>query len=106
MISLTSAAIKKIKSVLAEQGENLGLRIAVIGSGCNGMQYTMKLDKSPTGMDEVIDIDGIRVILDRQSSIYLSGASIDYVDGKEGSGFKFNNPNVHTSCGCGETFEA
>ncbi len=106
MITLTPEAIAKVKSILTEQKEDSGLRIAVVGRGCSGFQYRMTLDKEPQADDTILDMEGLKVFVDAQSLLYLRGANVDYVDGSNGSGFKFDNPNAQTSCGCGETFEA
>jgi len=106
MITLTPVAIEKIKSILADQEENKGLRIAVVGTGCSGFQYQMTLDKESGPDDETLDMDGFMLFIDKQSQLYLKGTRIDYIDNDNGSGFKFENPNEHASCGCGETFEA
>ena len=106
MITLTPGAISKVKSILAERKEEAGLRIAVTGGGCSGFQYQMTLDKEPRLDDKVMDMDGLRIFVDTRSLLYLNGTSVDYVDGVNGSGFKFDNPNAKASCGCGESFEA
>jgi iron-sulfur cluster assembly protein len=106
MFTLTAAAVDKVKSVLAERGEEGGLRIAVVGGGCSGFQYQMSLDKQPGEDDRIIEQDGLKVFIDSRSLFYLAGAQIDYVDASTGSGFKFDNPNARASCGCGETFDA
>lgn len=107
MITLTPVAIAKVKSILAEQKEEMGLRIAVIGGGCSGFQYQMTLDKEPRSDDKVMDMEGLKVYVDTRSLLYLNGTHVDYVDdGQDRSGFKFDNPNAKSSCGCGETFEA
>jgi iron-sulfur cluster assembly protein len=106
MITLTTDAIAKVKSILAERNEESGLRIAVVGGGCSGFQYQMTLDKEPQVDDQVIDMEGLKVFVDTKSLLYLNGTKVDYVDGLSGSGFKFDNPNAKTSCGCGESFEA
>jgi len=106
MITLTPEAIAKVKSILAERKEESGLRIAVIGGGCSGFQYQMTLDKEPKADDKVIDMEGLRVFVDTRSLLYLNGTKVDYVDGLNGSGFKFDNPNAKASCGCGESFDA
>jgi iron-sulfur cluster assembly protein len=106
MITLTPEAISKVKSILAEQKEESGLRIAVVGGGCSGFQYQMTLDKEPKADDKIIDMDGLRVFVDTRSLLYLNGTTVDYVDGLSGSGFKFDNPNAKASCGCGESFDA
>jgi iron-sulfur cluster assembly protein len=106
MIMLTDGAIAKVKSILAERKEDAGLRIAIIGGGCSGFQYQMTLDKESQEDDKIIDMEGIKVFVDPKSLLYLNGTKIDYVDGANGSGFVFDNPNARLSCGCGETFEA
>lgn len=107
MITMTPGAVAKVKEILAERGENgMGLRIAVAGVGCSGFQYQMTLDGEARQDDKILDLDGLKVYVDTRSALYLNGASIDFVDTAEGSGFKFDNPNANNSCGCGETFEA
>ncbi len=106
MITLTPEAIAKVKEILAERKEDAGLRIAIIGGGCSGFQYQMTLDKEPQANDQVTDMDGLKVFIDTKSLLYLSGTTVDYVNGSNGSGFKFDNPNSRDACGCGESFEA
>jgi len=104
MLTLTPAAISKVKAILAERGEESGLRISVMGGGCSGFQYQMTLDKEAVDGDEVFEQDGLKVFVDTRSMLYLNGTSVDYVDGLSGSGFKFDNPNSKGACGCGESF--
>ncbi len=106
MITLTPEAIAKVKAILAEHKEESGLRIAIVGGGCSGFQYQMTLDKEPRADDEIIDMEGLRVFVDTRSLLYLNGTKVDYVDGLNGSGFKFDNPNAKATCGCGESFDA
>lgn len=107
MLTLTVTAVDKVKAIMSERGEEeVGLRIAVIGGGCSGFQYQMSLDKEPNADDKVIEQDGLRVFIDARSLAYLEGARVDYVDGLNGSGFKFDNPNSRGTCGCGESFYA
>jgi iron-sulfur cluster assembly accessory protein len=106
MITLTPFAIAKVKEFLSERKEETGLRIAVIGGGCSGFQYQMTLDKEAQADDKVIDMEGLKIFIDARSLLYLNGTQVDYVEGSNGSGFKFDNPNAKTSCGCGESFEA
>ena len=106
MLTLTEAAVSKVKSILAERGEEAGLRISVVGGGCSGFQYQMSLDKAATSDDQILDMDGLKVFVDNRSLLYLNGTRVDYVDGLTGSGFKFENPNSKGSCGCGESFYA
>jgi iron-sulfur cluster assembly protein len=107
MLTLTAAAIEKVKQIMAERGEGeSGLRVAVIGGGCSGLQYQMSLDKEPGADDKIIEQEGLRVFVDARSMPYLEGTKVDYVDGLNGSGFKFENPNSRGTCGCGESFYA
>jgi len=105
MITLTPDAIAKVKSILTEHKDETGLRIAVVGGGCSGFQYQMTLDKEPREDDKIMDMEGLKVFVDPQSLVYLNGTKVDYVDGLNGSGFKFDNPNAKASCGCGDSFE-
>ena len=82
------------------------MRIAIIGGGCSGFQYQMTLDKEPQAEDDVMDMEGLKVFIDKKSLLYLNGTTVDYVNGANGSGFKFDNPNSKAACGCGESFEA
>jgi len=106
MLTLTTAAVDKVKAILSERGEEGGLRISVAGGGCSGFQYQMSLDKVANADDQVIEQDGLKVYVDPKSLLYLNGTRVDYVDGLSGSGFKFENPNSKGSCGCGESFYA
>ncbi len=106
MVTMTAAAIDKVREIMAERGEEGGLRIAVVGGGCSGFQYQMSLDSEPSPDDKVLEQDGLKVFIDAQSSLYLQGAKVDYVEGLNGSGFKFDNPNARGGCGCGESFNA
>jgi len=106
MLTFTATAIDKVKEIMAERGEEGGLRIAVIGGGCSGLQYQLTLDAEPDADDQVIDQSGLKVFIDPRSVLYLEGTTVDYVDGENGAGFKFENPNARGSCGCGESFEA
>ncbi len=106
MLSFTPTAVEKVKAIMAQRGEEGGLRIAVVGGGCSGFQYQMTLDKQAREDDKVIEQDGLRVFLDPRSMLYLHGSTVDYVETLTGSGFKFDNPNAKGSCGCGESFYA
>jgi iron-sulfur cluster assembly protein len=106
MITLTAGAIARVKSILAERNEAAGLRITVVGGGCSGFQYQMTLDPEPKPDDRIMDMEGLKVFVDTKSLLYLNGTQVDYVDGREGSGFRFDNPNANNSRGRGETFEA
>lgn len=106
MLTLTPIAIEKVKAILAERGEDAGLRVAVTGGGCSGFQYQMSLDQNPNADDKVIEQNGLKLFVDANSYLYLAGTQIDYVDDVTGSGFKFDNPNARATCGCGESFDA
>jgi iron-sulfur cluster assembly protein len=105
MISLTDSAVRQLQTLVRDQDEpGKGLRIFVENGGCAGMQYGMALDAAKEG-DEIIERDGVQVIVDQESGVLLRGATIDYSDGLAGSGFRINNPNAARSCGCGTSFE-
>ncbi len=105
MISLTPVAIGKVKEIMAAQNPTpSGLRVAVVGGGCSGFQYHMAFENGANGMDQTVDYDGLKVFVDQMSAMYLDGVEIDYVETLEGSGFKFNNPHVKSTCGCGSSF--
>ncbi|MBI2955905.1 MAG: iron-sulfur cluster insertion protein ErpA [Acidobacteria bacterium] len=104
-LNVTGSAIDKVKEVMAQQNPRPGaLRIGVIGGGCSGFQYQMVFDNEPTPMDKVMEFDGLRVYVDQTSLMYLDGTEVDYIETLEGSGFKFSNPNVKSTCGCGSSF--
>ena len=105
MLTLTTTAISKVKEILASQAEPYeGLRVQVVGGGCSGFQYSMAFEKQKNTDDSILEVDGLRVFVDPQSSQYLDGTEIDYVETMQGSGFKFNNPKAKGTCGCGESF--
>jgi iron-sulfur cluster assembly accessory protein len=107
MISLTPLAIEKVKEIMNQQNPlPLGLRVAVIGGGCSGFTYHMAFENEVHENDNVYEFDGLKVMVDQVSEMYLDGAQIDYVETLEGAGFKFNNPNVRSTCGCGASFSA
>jgi iron-sulfur cluster assembly accessory protein len=107
MLTLTEKAQGKVKEILDSQPEPFaGLRVQVVGGGCSGFQYHMGFEKQENSGDEVLDMSGFKVFVDRGSSMYLDGTEIDWVEALTGSGFKFNNPNVKSTCGCGESFQA
>jgi len=107
MIQLTPRAIDKVKEILeAQDPKPTGLRIAVVGGGCSGFNYSMAFENSPNILDKTYTFDGLKVFVDQASMLYLDGASVDYVETLEGAGFKFDNPNVRSTCGCGSSFSA
>src|SRR5215510_10268590 len=105
MISLTPVASSKVKEIMGMQSPvPSALRVAVVGGGCSGFQYHMAFENQTNDTDEVMDFDGLKVAVDQMSSMYLDGVEIDYIETLEGAGFKFNNPNVKSTCGCGSSF--
>jgi iron-sulfur cluster assembly protein len=105
MINLTNKAVNQVQKVISEQTKGFaGLRVAVVGGGCSGFQYTMNLEPQSREGDDVVEIDGFKVFVDPQSMLYLDGTEIDYVETTQAAGFQFKNPNVSGSCGCGESF--
>lgn len=107
-ISLTERAVKEVKKIMEEQKlpSDVVLRVGVHGGGCSGFQYALGFDNevNPT-VDEVSEVHGIKVVVDRKSSMYLSGTEVDFYEGLEKRGFTFNNPNASRSCGCGSSFQ-
>ena len=105
MITLTQNATNQIRALQTEQAENTGkpLRIHVEAGGCSGMEYGMAFDEKKAD-DEVVAQDGVEVVIDPLSLSFLKGSTVDYMDDLTGSGFKINNPNVHSTCGCGRSF--
>jgi iron-sulfur cluster assembly protein len=107
MVTLTPVAVGKVKEIMSTQNPTpSGLRVAVVGGGCSGFQYHMAFENNTTSMDHVYEFDGLKVFVDQMSEMYLDGVEIDFVETLEGSGFKFNNPNVKSTCGCGSSFSA
>ncbi|HEY0073101.1 MAG TPA: iron-sulfur cluster insertion protein ErpA [Abditibacteriaceae bacterium] len=105
MIKLTDRASAEIKGLLEKQeSPEAMLRVFVAGGGCSGLQYGMSLEEDVMEGDERIAINGVNVIVDPRSAPYLDGAEIDYVDSLMGGGFKIDNPNAKSSCGCGTSF--
>ena len=106
MVTLTERAAEHVLTLMREDPEALALRVAVQGGGCSGLQYALGFDGEPQPGDEVADLHGVKVVVDRFSLPYLSGAEVDFVDGLMGQGFTVNNPNAVASCGCGSSFKA
>jgi iron-sulfur cluster insertion protein len=105
MISITERAATKVKEIATEENLNgQGLRLRVIGGGCAGFNYDLYFEDAPTSMDEEFEDKGVKMYIDPLSFQYLDGTEIDYVEGLYGSGFKFQNPNVTSTCGCGSSF--
>jgi iron-sulfur cluster assembly accessory protein len=104
-INLTGAAIAKVKEIMAQQNPvPAGLRVGVAGGGCSGFSYSMSFENGAGMMDKTFDFDGLKVFVDATSLMYLKGVSVDYIETLEAAGFKFDNPNVKSTCGCGSSF--
>ena len=103
-ITLTEAAVKHVKSFLDNRGKGVGLRLAVKTTGCSGMAYVLEFADEVSPEDKVFEQEGIQVIVDPKSLVYLDGTELDYAKEGLNEGFKFNNPNVKGECGCGESF--
>ncbi len=103
-ITLTETAAARVKEFLASRGKGIGLRLGVRTTGCSGMAYVLEFADEVEPEDKVFESKGVKVVVDPKSLLYLDGTELDY--GKEGlnEGFKFNNPNVKDTCGCGESF--
>jgi iron-sulfur cluster assembly accessory protein len=107
LIKVTPGAAEKVKTLLARQGRPGGvLRVAVLGGGCSGLQYKMELQDGPANRDILVESEGIKVVVDPKSALYVTGSELDYVDALQGAGFKVKNPNAATTCACGESFSA
>ena len=105
MITLTDAATSKVDELIKAEGdEELALRVAVRPGGCSGFSYEMYFDTDVADDDTTVDYSGVKVVVDQSSAMLLEGATLDYKDGLEQSGFSINNPNAQRTCGCGQSF--
>jgi iron-sulfur cluster insertion protein len=107
VLQLTEAAVRQVRTILARENmEDYGLRVAVVSGGCSGFSYGLDFEKQARDDDLVLTMDGVKIYLDPASAKHLNGTVIDYVSSLQESGFKFNNPNVKGTCGCGTSFSA
>jgi iron-sulfur cluster assembly protein len=107
VISMSEAAVKEVKRLMNVQGlDEGGLRLGVKGGGCSGLSYTINFDDKIGQYDTIYEIEGIKVIIDAKSAIYLQGTQLDFHKDLTGGAFKFVNPNAQKTCGCGESFSA
>src|SRR6202795_208650 len=105
MVQLTETAVSKVREILGSQEPKpAGLRISVVGGGCSGFSYSMAFENQQNMLDKTYKYEGLNVFIDQASLLYLDGVEVDYVERLEGAGFKFNNPNVNSTCGCGSAF--
>ena len=105
MVHITAGAAAKVNEIREAEGieSNMALRLRVVGGGCAGFSYDLYFDELAE-VDRALEISGVKVVVDEMSLMYLVGTEIDYVEGLQGAGFKFNNPNVKSTCGCGSSF--
>ena len=105
MITLTDTAATKVGALLAEEDEQgLALRVAVRPGGCSGFSYEMYFDSDFADDDNTVEFSGVKVVVDPSSAMLLEGATLDYKDGLQETGFSINNPNAQRTCGCGQSF--
>lgn len=101
----TDSAASKVRELIAEENnEALMLRVFISGGGCSGFQYGFTFDENVDDGDTVVEKDGVKLLIDPMSFMYLTGAEIDYTEGLEGAQFVIRNPNATTTCGCGSSF--
>lgn len=106
MITITDEAVEQLKSFLADQGTpDHALRVFVAPGGCSGLQYGMTVEESAEEGDEVVETQGVRILVDNFSAMYLGGAEVDFVNSLMGGGFTIRNPNAVASCSCGHSFD-
>ncbi len=107
VVTLTKVAAEKVQQLQTRDSrEDFGLRVKVIGGGCSGLQYQLMFEAESGDWDQESVQNGVRLLVDSKSAVYLAGATVDYVDDLTGSGFKINNPNATSTCGCGQSFGA
>ncbi len=106
-IKISDLAVQQLRRIRTEQlvPEEYGLRVGVKGGGCSGFSYMLGFDLEKES-DQVFDIDGMKILMERSHGLYLAGMEIDWVEGLNNRGFSFNNPNAKSSCGCGQSFSA
>lgn len=107
MINITASAVTEIRRLKEAQNmKDHFLRVGVQGGGCSGLMYSMKFEAEAGEFDKTFDIDGVPVVIDIKSALYLKGTTLDYSTDLTGGGFKFQNPSASRSCGCGSSFSA
>ena len=106
VIQVTPKAIEKIRQAFAKQGVTGALRLGVLGGGCSGLSYQFKFDTKERPTDKVFEFDGVKIVFDPKSLLFLHGMTLDYKESLLQSGFVFENPNAQKSCGCGTSFSS
>lgn len=107
MIKVSEQAKKKVVELMSDDGYNPDtdyIRVGVKSGGCSGLSYDLKFDKTQIEGDKVFEDNGVKIIVDKKSFLYLIGTTLEYSGGLNGTGFVFNNPNANRTCGCGESF--
>lgn len=106
-VQVSDAALDEVRRLRDKKGlDEIVLRVGVKGGGCAGLTYTLTFDSSITEKDTVTEYDGVKLVVDRKSAIFIKGMTLDYSDALIGGGFKFENPNARKSCSCGTSFSA
>src|SRR5262245_36313468 len=104
-VVLTDKAVEMVREAMVRENlDNYGLRVSVVGGGCSGFQYALDFENEEKPMDLTYEMEGLKIFIDPMSSQYLEGTRIDYVNGMQGAGFKFINPQAVRTCGCGSSF--
>ncbi|MDH2927406.1 iron-sulfur cluster assembly protein IscA [Lonepinella koalarum] len=103
-VTLTESAVNRVRTFLQNRGKGVGLRLGIKTSGCSGLAYVLEFVDTLNEDDKVFEQDGVKIIVDVKSLVYLDGTELDFVKEGLNEGFKFNNPNVKDQCGCGESF--
>ena len=108
MIQITDAAANRLQALLDDEGklDTHGLRMKVVGGGCSGLRYELSFDDQRAEFDTEVEAGAVRVVVDEKSALYLVGTTLDFVDSLQESGFKIQNPNAASTCGCGDSFAA
>ena len=107
MIKVSETAKNKVVELMVEDGFNIStdfVRVGVKSGGCSGLSYDLKFDREHSNDDKVFEDNGVKIIVDKKSFLYLIGTTLEYSGGLNGTGFVFNNPNANRTCGCGESF--
>lgn len=104
LIQLTPAAARKVESLIGREQSGAFLRIKITGGGCNGLSYKLKFESEPRRGDIYVPTEGVHLLIDSKSALYLKGMTLDFSDRLVAGGFKFSNPNARSSCSCGESF--
>lgn len=105
VLEVTDKAVEQMRNIVASEnkGSEFGIRVGVVGGGCSGLSYKIEFSQQKE-KDNIVNFEGVKLLIDPKSSIYLKGTILDFQDGLNGKGFVFNNPNAKNSCGCGESF--